>query len=112
MSTNVDTIPFLSLRPGDDAPVVQRAIQRVLERGWFVLGPELESFEKAFAQATGAGFAVGVGTGTDAIALSLRVLGIGPGDDVITSPLSAACAASSTTGSPSAQIGSRSAGWP
>ena len=88
-----DTIPFLSLRPGDDAPVVQRAIQRVLERGWFILGPELEAFEQELAAASGTATAIGVGNGTDALALILRALGIGPGDEVITSPLSAAFSA-------------------
>jgi len=83
-------IPFLQLTPGEDAPVVDAAIRRVVERGWFVLGPELESFERAFAEATGAQFAAGVGTGTDALAIALRALGIGPGDEVITSPVSAA----------------------
>jgi dTDP-3-amino-3,4,6-trideoxy-alpha-D-glucose transaminase len=93
MPTNVDTIPFLSLKPGEDAPVVQRAIQRVLDRGWFILGPELEAFEQELAAASGTVAAVGVGNGTDALALILRALGIGPGDEVITSPLSAAFSA-------------------
>jgi dTDP-3-amino-3,4,6-trideoxy-alpha-D-glucose transaminase len=93
MSTNVETIPFLSLRPGEDAPVVQRAIQRVVERGWFILGPELEAFEQELAAASGTSTAIGVGNGTDALALILRALGIGPGDEVITSPLSAAFSA-------------------
>ena len=62
-------------------------------RGWFILGPELEAFEHEFAAASGAAHAVGVGTGTDALALALRALGIGPGDEVITSPLSAAFSA-------------------
>jgi len=86
-------IPFLQLRPGEDAETVRGAIDRVIERGWFVLGPELESFEHDFAAATRAPHAVGVGTGTDAIAIALRALGIGPGDEVITSPLSAAYSA-------------------
>jgi dTDP-4-amino-4,6-dideoxygalactose transaminase len=86
-------IPFLQLRPGEDATDVQAAIARVVERGWFVLGPELDAFEKAFAHDTGAAHAVGVGTGTDAIALALRALGIGAGDEVITTPLSAAFSA-------------------
>jgi dTDP-4-amino-4,6-dideoxygalactose transaminase len=86
-------IPFLQLRPGEDAADVQAAIARVVERGWFVLGPELEAFEKAFAHAAGAAHAVGVGNGTDALALSLRAIGIGPGDEVITAPLSAAYSA-------------------
>ena len=86
-------IPFLQLRPGEDAADVQAAMTRVVERGWFVLGPELDAFEKAFAEATGATHAVGVGTGTDALALALRAIGVGPGDEVITSPLSAAYSA-------------------
>ncbi len=83
-------IPFLQLTPGEDAAEIQRAIARVVNRGWFVLGPELEAFELEFAAATGAAHAVGVGTGTDALALALRAMGIGPGDEVITAPLSAA----------------------
>src|SRR6185369_11859996 len=66
---------------------------RVVARGWFVLGPEVDAFEQEFAAASGASHAVGVGTGTDAIALILRALGIGAGDEVITTPLSAAYSA-------------------
>lgn len=83
-------IPFLKLTPGADAAAVDRAIRRVVERGWFVLGPELEAFEQEFARASHAPHAAGTGTGTDAIAIALRALGIGPGDEVITTPLSAA----------------------
>jgi dTDP-3-amino-3,4,6-trideoxy-alpha-D-glucose transaminase len=83
-------IPFLQLTPGEDDAAVRTAMNRVVERGWFVLGPELEAFEHEFAGAASAAHAVGVGTGTDAIAIALRVLGIGAGDEVITSPLSAA----------------------
>lgn len=86
-------IPFLQLRPGEDAEAVRSAIDRVVDRGWFILGPELEAFEAEFAAVVGAPAAVGVGTGTDAIAIALRLLGIGPGDEVITSPLSAAYSA-------------------
>lgn len=86
-------IPFLQLTPGEDAPHVRAAIDRVVTRGWFVLGPELEAFEQEFATACGMSRGVGVGTGTDAIAIALRALGIGPGDEVITSPLSAAFSA-------------------
>ena len=86
-------IPFLQLKPGDDAPAVREAIERVIGRGWFILGPELDAFEQEFAAACGAAETVGVGTGTDAIAIALRALGIGPGDEVITSPLSAAYSA-------------------
>jgi dTDP-4-amino-4,6-dideoxygalactose transaminase len=83
-------IPFLQLVPGEDATEVRAAIDRVVERGWFVLGPELEAFEGEFAAAAGSAHAVGVGTGTDALAIALRAMGIGPGDEVITAPLSAA----------------------
>jgi dTDP-4-amino-4,6-dideoxygalactose transaminase len=86
-------VPFLSLVPGEDAADVRRAIDRVLNRGWFVLGPEVEAFEAEFAAAMGAAHAVGVGNGTDAIALILRALGIGAGDEVITAALSAAYSA-------------------
>ncbi|HEU4935285.1 MAG TPA: DegT/DnrJ/EryC1/StrS family aminotransferase [Vicinamibacterales bacterium] len=86
-------IPFLQLTPGEDAPAVRAAIDRVIARGWFVLGPELEAFENEFADACGSATAVGVGTGTDALAIALRALGIGRGDEVITSPLSAAYSA-------------------
>jgi len=83
-------IPFMSLKPGEDGPAVDAAIRRVVDRGWFVLGPEVESFERAFAHASGAQFGIGVGSGTDALVLILKALGIGRGDEVITTPLSAA----------------------
>ena len=83
-------VPFLSLRPGEDADALRAAVNRVIDRGWFILGPELEAFEAEFAAASGSAHAVGVNTGTDALALLLRGLGIGPGDEVITAPLSAA----------------------
>lgn len=83
-------IPFTSLVPGSDAAAVRAAMDRVVASGWFVLGPEVEAFEAEFASAMQAPHAVGVGSGTDAIALILRALGIGAGDEVITTPLSAA----------------------
>lgn len=86
-------VPFNSLTPHEDAGEVNAAIQRVIASGWFILGPEVEAFEREFADASGAAHAVGVGTGTDAITLIFRALGIGAGDEVITSPLSAAYSA-------------------
>jgi len=83
-------VPFMRLHPGEDRPAIDAAIRRVVDRGWYVLGPEVEAFEQGFAAACGAAHAVGVGTGTDAIAIILRGLGIGPGDEVITTPVSAA----------------------
>ncbi len=83
-------IQFLQLTLHEDAAAVRAAIDRVVDRGWFVLGPELDAFEREFASATGASHAVGVGTGTDALAIALRALDIGRVDVVITSPMSAA----------------------
>lgn len=87
------TVPFNALRPGDDAADITAAIARVVASGWFVLGPEVEAFEREFAAASGVPHAVGVGNGTDAIFLICRALDIGPGDEVITPPLSAAFSA-------------------
>jgi dTDP-4-amino-4,6-dideoxygalactose transaminase len=87
------SVPFNALRPGEDTAAVKAAIERVIASGWFVLGPEVEAFESEFAAASQAAHAVGVGTGTDAITLILRALDIGPGDEVITPPLSAAYSA-------------------
>jgi dTDP-3-amino-3,4,6-trideoxy-alpha-D-glucose transaminase len=83
-------IPFLALGLGEDRPAVEAAIRRVVDRGWFVLGPEVEAFEAEFAAACGAAHAVGVNSGTDALMLALRALDIGPGDEVVTAPLTAA----------------------
>ncbi|MFP5378746.1 MAG: DegT/DnrJ/EryC1/StrS family aminotransferase [Vicinamibacteria bacterium] len=84
-------VRFNALVPGaEDRAAIDAAVARVIDRGWFVLGPEVEAFEAEFAAATGAAHAVGVGTGTDAITLILRAMDIGPGDEVITTPLSAA----------------------
>jgi len=94
MSLNrVVTVPFNALKPAEDAADVKAAIDRVLASGWFILGPEVEAFEREFAAASKIPYAVGVGTGTDAITLILRALDIGPGDEVITAPLSAAYSA-------------------
>ncbi len=67
-----------------------KAAERVLKSGWFILGNEVEKFERAWADYCGAKFAVGVGNGMDAIEIGLRTLNIGPGDEVITTPMTAA----------------------
>ena len=65
---------------------IDDAMQRVLDSGWFVLGKEVNTFEKEFAAFHGENFhAVGVANGTDAIALCLRSLGLGKDDEIITS---------------------------
>ena len=66
-------------------PDIDGAIQRILDNTSFILGDEVRAFESAFAGYVGAAGAVGVSSGTAAIELSLRALGIGEGDEVITS---------------------------
>ena len=65
------------------------AVQRVINSGWFVLGKEVENFEGEFALACRLPYAVGVGNGMDAIEIILRALDIGPGDEVITTSMTA-----------------------
>jgi aminotransferase EvaB len=60
------------------------AIARVQDRGWYILGPEVEAFERELAAYCGSRDCVAVGNGTDALELALRALGIGPGDEVAT----------------------------
>ncbi|MSU35432.1 MAG: DegT/DnrJ/EryC1/StrS family aminotransferase [Pedosphaera sp.] len=63
---------------------IDEAIQRVLNSGRYILGPEVESFEREFAREVGAAHCLGVANGTDALVVALRALEIGPGDRVIT----------------------------
>jgi len=65
------------------------AVERVLKSGWYVLGGEVEAFEQAWAGRCGTAHAVGVGNGMDAIEIGLRAIGVGPGDEVITTPMTA-----------------------
>jgi len=84
-------VPFADFHSREEAldSDIQAAFVRVIDRGWYILGPELEAFEREFAAFIGSAHAVGVGCGTDAISLSLLALDIGPGDEVVTSPLTA-----------------------
>lgn len=82
---NNQTVPFTTL-----APLYERhneeydqAALRVLRSGWYIMGPELEAFEKEFATYTNSSCCIGVNSGLDALTLSLRALGIGQGDEVI-----------------------------
>src|SRR5213596_2513028 len=62
---------------------LRAAIERVLESERYILGPEVEAFEREFAAYCGADEAVGVANGTEAITIALRAMGVGPGDEVI-----------------------------
>jgi dTDP-4-amino-4,6-dideoxygalactose transaminase len=78
-------IPFLDVAAGyrELKPEVDRALERVLTAGNFILGPEVGAFESEFAEYVGAEECVGVGSGFDALFLTLVALGVGPGDEVI-----------------------------
>jgi len=68
---------------------IDYAISKVCEKGWFILGEELEQFEKEFANKLDIKYCAGVASGTDAITISLMTLNIGDGDEVITTNLTA-----------------------
>jgi dTDP-4-amino-4,6-dideoxygalactose transaminase len=78
-------VPFLDLAAAtaEIRPALDEALGRVLSSGWFVLGNEVQAFEREYATFVGADHCVGVGNGLDAIELALRALGVGPGDEVI-----------------------------
>ncbi len=63
---------------------IDAAVRRALDSGWYVLGRELEAFEREFASYVGVKHCVGVANGTDAIEVALRALGLGVGDEAIT----------------------------
>ena len=65
---------------------IDEAIQLVIDSGRFILGPEVEAFEREMAGYCGVKFAIGVASGTDALLLSLKACGVKPGDEVITTP--------------------------
>jgi len=82
------TIPMLDLSAQIDAHFdeFQAALSNVLRSGRFILGPEVEAFERECAEYLGVAHAIGLASGTDALVIGLRGLGVGPGDEVITSP--------------------------
>jgi dTDP-4-amino-4,6-dideoxygalactose transaminase len=81
-------VPFVSLSLKQSAlkAEIMAAIEAVLDSGQYILGREVEEFERRFAAHCGAAIAVGVDNGTSALILALRALGVGPGDEVITAP--------------------------
>jgi dTDP-4-amino-4,6-dideoxygalactose transaminase len=81
----VDVVPFVDLA-AHHAPVrdqIQAAVLNVVAHGKYILGPEVEAFEKGFAQMVGAKHAIGVSTGLDALRLALEAAGVKAGDEVI-----------------------------
>ncbi len=87
MENNIK-VPYIDLA-GQHARIkdeLMSAIETVLLKGQFILGEVLQQFETEFAKLCGVKHAIGVNSGTDALILSLRVLGVGCGDEVITTP--------------------------
>lgn len=84
----INPVPFLDLTAAYRELEAEwlAAIRETGARGSFILGPQVAAFEKEFAEYVGVKHAIGVANGTDALVLSLKALGIGPGDEVITSP--------------------------
>lgn len=78
-------VPFLDLGSAyrELKPEIDSSIKRVLDSGWYILGEEVDSFEKNFAEYTSSKYCLGVANGMDALEISLRALDIGPGDEVI-----------------------------
>jgi dTDP-4-amino-4,6-dideoxygalactose transaminase len=79
------SVPFLDLRQGylELKAELDGAVARVLDAGWYILGPEVEAFEAEFAAYCGAQYSVGVANGLNALHLALLALGVSAGDEVI-----------------------------
>lgn len=86
MKADSHEIPINDLRRHTESirKELDKALSRVLTRGWYCLGPEVAAFEKEFADYCGTRFCVAVNSGTDALELALRALGVAPGDKVLT----------------------------
>ncbi|MFH0899311.1 MAG: DegT/DnrJ/EryC1/StrS family aminotransferase [Pseudomonadota bacterium] len=83
-------VPLLDLAP-QNVPLreaLTTAIGRVVDSGHFIMGPEVQAFEQELASAVRAKHAVGLSSGTDALLVAMMALGIGPGDEVVTTPFS------------------------
>ncbi|HXF31216.1 MAG TPA: DegT/DnrJ/EryC1/StrS family aminotransferase [Solirubrobacterales bacterium] len=79
------TVPFVDLGSAREelGGELEAALERVLKSDWFLLGNELEEFERSFAEYCGVEHCVGVGSGLSALELGLKAAGVGPGDEVI-----------------------------
>jgi len=86
----MSSVPFLDLKPQYKAleKKINERIQTVLNHGQFILGPEVAECEKALSTFIGAKHCLTAASGTDALVMALMALGVGPGDEVITTPFS------------------------
>jgi UDP-2-acetamido-2-deoxy-ribo-hexuluronate aminotransferase len=89
------TIPFIDLKSQYRAlqPQIQSRINAVLEHGQYIMGPEVKELEDKLAAYTGAKHCITVASGTEALLISLMAVGIGPGDEVLTTPFTFAATA-------------------
>lgn len=78
-------IPYEDLRRVNEPffPLLRERFEKVLESGWYILGREVETFEREFARFLGASHCIGVASGLDALILSLEVFGFRPGSEVL-----------------------------
>ena len=82
------TIPFIDLKTQYNAlkPKIQARIDAVLEHGQYIMGPEVKELEDKLSAFTGAKHCITCASGTEALLMSLMALGIGPGDEIVTTP--------------------------
>ncbi len=81
-------LEFIDLKTQQDAirPQLERNIHRVLHHGKYIMGPEIKQLEEKLAQYVGVKHCITVSSGTDSLLIAMMALGIGPGDEVITTP--------------------------
>src|SRR5438270_5679920 len=76
-------VPLFATTLNPQVPEIVESLEHVAASGRYVLGPEVEAFEREFGEHCGARHCVGVANGTDAITIALRALGVRPGDEVV-----------------------------
>jgi len=90
LNSPVRSVPLLDLKAQyrQISDEIRAAVDRVMETQQFILGPEVEALEEEIAGYCGCKYAVGVSSGTDALVACLMAIGVGPGDEVVTTPFS------------------------
>jgi dTDP-4-amino-4,6-dideoxygalactose transaminase len=92
LSTNENSMVLMNDFKAEPEELIRKqaaAAERVIRSGWYILGKELQAFETRCAERCGIAHALGVGNGMDALEIGMTALGIGPGDEVITTPMTA-----------------------
>lgn len=79
------TVPFLDLKAAhaELAQEIESTLVTVAQRGYYILGPEVQAFEEEFAKAAGAKYCIGIANGLEALQIALKALGVKPGDEVL-----------------------------